>query len=633
MVQEKLEMKDSTTYEKICKIFGKIPIPPWETLRVKYKECIEFANLEITPEQAFSTSIFVPLLLSTILLLTFYVTNTLSFSTIFFAISISLLTFYYLLQYPIHYSKIFRVKASSEMMLAIIYMTVSMKISPNLERAVKFAAENLRGPLALDLKKMLWKVYADRSHSFEYYFDKFIEKWKVENSEFSEALDLIKSSLTQSPENAEKMLDQAVNTMTSGTKERMKKYVLELNTPLTLINSLGILLPILALTLVPIASMFIGELFHPLFLVLIYNIFLPVFVYLFAMGYLERVPYSWRGIEISKKYTKIEFIVPFLITIPLLSFSILKLVNIQEKFSLEVLAFSTLLVVSLFLGIFSYFFIYSYRRKKIREEISLMEDEFSIVLFRIGQKISSGLPIEIAIEEVVSKSRQFKITKFFQKILFNIRNLGMSLERAIFDEKEGAIKDYPSYLIENVMRAVLSISKRGSFAGARAMIIISTYLKNLKDVEMTLREVTAETTSTLELQGMLLAPLATGIVISLSALILKIGVGLGNVFTKLANQFSVPGLTGIGSTAIFSLWSVENSIPFYIFELIVGVYLIEVILIIGSFVSFIKFGDDKVMRSYTIARFLFFSILIFPFASLGIYKIFEGLINFEMFLT
>ncbi len=626
-------MKDSTTYEKICKIFGKIPIPPWETLRVKYKECIEFANLEITPEQAFSTSIFVPLLLSTILLLTFYVTNTLSFSTIFFAISISLLTFYYLLQYPIHYSKIFRVKASSEMMLAIIYMTVSMKISPNLERAVKFAAENLRGPLALDLKKMLWKVYADRSHSFEYYFDKFIEKWKVENSEFSEALDLIKSSLTQSPENAEKMLDQAVNTMMSGTKERMKKYVLELNTPLTLINSLGILLPILALTLVPIASMFMGELFHPLFLVLIYNIFLPVFVYLFAMGYLERVPYSWRGIEISKKYAKIEFIVPFLITIPLLSFSILKLVNIQEKFSLEVLAFSTLLVVSLFLGIFSYFFIYSYRRKKIREEISLMEDEFSIVLFRIGQKISSGLPIEIAIEEVVSKSRQFKITKFFQKILFNIKNLGMSLERAIFDEKEGAIKDYPSYLIENVMRAVLSISKRGSFAGARAMIIISTYLKNLKDVEMTLREVTAETTSSLELQGMLLAPLATGIVISLSALILKIGVGLENVFTKLANQFSVPGLTGIGSTAIFSLWSVENSIPFYIFELIVGVYLIEVILIIGSFVSFIKFGDDKVMRSYTIARFLFFSILIFPFASLGIYKIFEGLINFEMFLT
>ncbi len=626
-------MKDSTTYEKICKIFGKIPIPPWKTLRVKYKECIEFANLEITPEQAFSTSIFVPLLLSTILLLTFYVTNTLSFSTIFFAISISLLTFYYLLQYPIHYSKIFRVKASSEMMLAIIYMTVSMKISPNLERAVKFAAENLRGPLALDLKKMLWKVYADRSHSFEYYFDKFIEKWKVENSEFSEALDLIKSSLAQPPENAEKMLDQAVNTMTSGTKERMKKYVLELNTPLTLINSLGILLPILALTLVPIASMFIGELFHPLFLVLIYNIFLPVFVYLFAMGYLERVPYSWRGIEISKKYTKIEFIVPFLITIPLLSFSILKLVNIQEKFSLEVLAFSTLLVVSLFLGIFSYFFIYSYRRKKIREEISLMEDEFSIVLFRIGQKISSGLPIEIAIEEVVSKSRQFKITKFFQKILFNIRNLGMSLERAIFDEKEGAIKDYPSYLIENVMRAVLSISKRGSFAGARAMIIISTYLKNLKDAEMTLREVTAETTSTLELQGMLLAPLATGIVISLSALILKIGVGLGNVFTKLANQFSLPGLTGMGSTAIFSLWSVESSIPFYIFELIVGVYLIEVILIIGSFVSFIKFGDDKVMRSYTIARFLFFSIFIFPFASLGIYKIFEGLINFEMFLT
>jgi hypothetical protein len=39
------------------------------------------------------------------------------------------------------------------------YVVMSMKIVPNMEKAVHFAAENSNRPLARDLRKMLWNLH------------------------------------------------------------------------------------------------------------------------------------------------------------------------------------------------------------------------------------------------------------------------------------------------------------------------------------------------------------------------------------------------------------------------------------------------------------------------------------------
>ncbi|MCD6371303.1 MAG: hypothetical protein J7L39_01130 [Candidatus Aenigmarchaeota archaeon] len=641
MIEEKFLIEEGkpTFYEKLCRTFGILPIKPWKSLNEKYEKAIKFSHLRINSSQAFSTAILFPTLLFFSLLLVSILGNFFSSTSLIIFISVSLLSFYYLANYPIHYAKVFRVKASSEMILAIIYMVVSMKISPNLENAIKFAAKNLRGPLAKDLKKIIWKIYTSKEYSLDECYNELIEKWKVENSEFAEALDLIRSSLVQSPERAEKTLDEAVDVIVRGTTEKMKSYVLELNTPITIINALGILLPILGMTFLPVVSIFMPDLLNSGILILSYNLFLPSFVYFLSRNYLEKIPYTFVEINVDKHPNikdkkKLELLVPFLI-FPLTIFSAYKLLVLGIGFSFEVLLYSTLLATFIFLGFFLYFFISSQLRRKLRNEIMKIEREFSVVLFNLGQRIKSGVPIETALEDVVEKSKQLNISKFFRKILYNIRTFGMGLERAIFDEKYGAIKEYPSALIENVMKAVVEISRRGSMVGARAMIMISTYLKNVKDVEITLRETTAETTSTLEMQGMLLAPLATGIVVSLAAIIMKIMIELGIVMERMMERLSSSyGLLGTFSGSIlFSLANLEKATPFPVFELIISIYLLEVAILVGIFVSFIKYGDDKVMRNYTIARFLLFSMTIFPIGAILIYKVFESFIEFGGLFT
>lgn len=61
--------------------------------------------------------------------------------------------FYYLYSLPFSIATTFRIKAASEMVLGVLYMSIAMKVIPNLEYAIKFAGENLTGPLARDFKK------------------------------------------------------------------------------------------------------------------------------------------------------------------------------------------------------------------------------------------------------------------------------------------------------------------------------------------------------------------------------------------------------------------------------------------------------------------------------------------------
>jgi hypothetical protein len=174
-LKENLKVKKLSFYERACRFSEKIlPIPPWKGLRDKYKEAIDFSHLKITPQGAFSIAVlaalvvlFVPLILSIIL-------GYLSLSLSALIIVFSALAFYYAYDYPMHYSVIFRIRASEEMVLSIVYMSIAMRVTPNLENAIKFASENLSGPLATDLRQLMWDVYTRKYDSMSEALDGFL---------------------------------------------------------------------------------------------------------------------------------------------------------------------------------------------------------------------------------------------------------------------------------------------------------------------------------------------------------------------------------------------------------------------------------------------------------------------------
>src|SRR3989338_7813200 len=111
-------------YEKWCKSLGNIiKLKVSEKDAVKIKKYLDIAHLDIEPWQALGLGGMV-------------------FLTIFAAVFF----FYYANGYPQRLANKWRLKASSQMVPAILYVVVYMRHTSNLEKAIDFASRNLQYP-------------------------------------------------------------------------------------------------------------------------------------------------------------------------------------------------------------------------------------------------------------------------------------------------------------------------------------------------------------------------------------------------------------------------------------------------------------------------------------------------------
>lgn len=638
-LEENFKERKMSSYEKLCNFSEKlIPIDPWKELDGMYKDAIKFSHMNITSRGAFALSILSTILAFLLVLIPSYILGILSFGMFIGAIIFATVVFYYAYDYPLHYSTVFRIKASEEMVLSIVYMTIALRVTPNLENAVKFAADNMSGPLATDLRQLQWDVYTRKYDSMFVALDSFMDKWKMENREYAEAVYLIRNSISESTNRREATLGEAVNVVLNGSKERMKHYSQELNTPVTVINAMGITLPIIGLVFFPILGIFLQEMVQPIFIAVGYNIVLPITVYWMMRSVLEKRPYSFHQPDMSmhpdfqkKSIINRPLLYSFLILAPLIiigSYGIYTNLTISTdcvkdcfKTQQTNLLLSSIVV---FIGMacsYSFYNIYStYYKLKARREIVDIESEFKEALFQLGKQLQRGIPIEKALEKMTDNIKDMTISKMFKVILNNIKVFGMTMDQAVFDKKYGAISYYPSRTILAIMKAVVEISKRGMGVMSRALLSISQYLKGVHTVEEELRDMMNEVTSSMRIQALILAPLTSGVVIALSASIMVMLLGFGEILEKMQTGMgSGPG-GALGGGILGSIISLDEMIPIWIFQLVVGIYLIEVVSMLASFLSKIEYGEEKLMRGYTIGKMVIIASAIYVIVSLTVYS-------------
>ena len=632
-LKEEVDVKKLSFYEKICSIAGRIlPISPPKFLDKKYREAIEFSHLKITPKQTFSLTI-----LSTFLVLAIpsAIAVILGFTdAILLSLVLGFITFFYLYDYPSHYSTLFKIRATSEMVLSILYITISMRISPNIENAIKFVATNLRGPLAWDFKQIIWDVYTRKYDSMSEALDGFILKWKKDNEEFTQALGLIKLSSFESQAKLERSLDEAVELILNGTKERMEHFAQELRTPVTVLNALGILLPILALVFLPIIGIFLQDAIKPFWLVVGYDIILPFIIYIMMKYYLDKRPYTFHHPDISshprfsreKTYGK-PFVLGMITAVLPTAVGLFLMSQSTELFSFNLLLYSMLVTWGISGGIVIYTLLSTTKKLGMRNEVVQIESEFAEGLFQLGTQLTRGIPLEKAMKDVTPRIRELKISKFFNMILYNIETFGMTLEQAVLNKQTGAIRYYPSQTIEAVMKAIVEISKRGMGVVANAMITISKYLKDSHKVQENLKETMGETTSTMEIQAFLLAPLASGIVVALAAMIMQMLLHLRQSLESLQAQLFSGGPVGVaGGGVLSSVINLNQIIPTHFFQLIVGVYMIEIVGMLAVFLSAMNNGEESLLRKFNLGKTLGLATVIYSVTLIGVYLMFQSII-------
>jgi len=651
-------------YERWCNTLGSfIKLKPSKKDEERVAKYIKIAHLNIEPWQALTLGIMSFL---TIFMLAVFISVAFmllgdgldSFPVPFFILSVilSLAVFYLVNSFPARLANKWRLKASSQMVPAILYVVVYMRHTPNLERAIAFAAKHLDYPLSLDFKKIFYDVEVGKFSSMNESLDNYLEVWRDYSSEFIEGFHLIQSSLFE-PDNSRRILtlEKALQVVLDGVYDKMLKFTHNVRSPLTNVYMLGVVLPTLGLALLPLASAMVGEIirwYHVLFL---FNIVIPIMVFymtdkvllLRPGGHGETTLLSrnplYAKYKSSSHYTK-----AFLICFPLIFLSLLPLIfgytpipgylGLESDYTFEQLGLGifgseqlfgfathdTLGFVgpfgfgALILGMFfplgiALFFWMSFNGKTkdiIKERIKTkqLEKEFNNSLFQLGNRVGNGVPPELVFGKIAESSRGLVTEDFFRRVNYNIRQMGMGVEAAIFDKTRGAISYYPSDLISTSMRVLIESSKKGLRVAAVSLMSISEYIKNMDKITSRLRDMLAEIISDMKSNMTFLAPLLSGIVVGLAAMITAILMKLDIV--ALLGDSDISGFGG-NLTDLLSMFNYTQMIPPYFLQIIVGVYLIQIIFILTRSLVIIDSGDDKLEQTSKTGKNLLMGVLLY----------------------
>lgn len=648
-------------YERLCNFCERIiQIKPSKAKEEFLQEAINIAHLNITPSGAISFALLIPLLVILIgALASFIIFN--SFFYIFFFIFFGVAIIGSFMRIPEFLANRWRLKASNQMVLCIFYVVTYMRHTSNLELAIEFAAEHLTPPLALDLKKVIWDVETGKFESVRESLDAYIDSWKKWNPEFVESMRLVESSLFEASEDRRiNALDKALDVILDGTYEKMLHFAHNLKSPLTMLHMLGIILPILGLVILPLIVNFLGGVkwYH---LATIYNITLPFIVYYLSKGVLSKRPTGHGEVDITEQNPELKKQKNFTIKVGKLElglnplwiggivFIILLLVGLSPilihmlnpefditifdgkfqllgykkgtykdigPFGLGAALISLFITLSFGLGIGIYYRLSSKDIISVRERTKTLEEQFASALFQLGNRLGDGLPAEIAISDVADSVRGTIPSKFFGLVAMNIRRLGMGVRDAIFNPRYGAILYFPSNIIESSMKVLVESIKKGPVIAAQALMNVSRYIKEIHKVNERLKDLMADVISSMTTQIKFLTPVIAGIVVGITSMVTTILERL-NLQMKQLGPEAVGG--GLGTlTELFG-----EGIPTYYFQIIVGVYVVEIIYILTVLSNGIQNGSDKLSERFLLGENLIRSTMIYTIVALFVMLLFN----------
>lgn len=568
---------------------------------------------------------------------------------------------YYLMRYPISLMKSMRIQASSQVVLAILYMVISMRISPNLERALKFTSSNITGVLSWDMRKLLWDIEMGRYYSANEALIDYVAKWKPENEEFSESLRLIMESQRQVPEKGKKTLDEALRVVLEGTRDRMKHYAQDLQMPVTVIHMMGIVLPILGSVMAPMAAIFMADLITPWHFILAYDVVLPITLIWFINNTLSKRPVTFSKIDVSHHpnippkgcftiktgksrvsvpVLPIALLVGMMLIVPSVMYfyehpdylippqeidddGMVTNIDVEDPDPLLSLIMSLLGIIGVAVAMVIFFIGSNIQRTRVEDSVYKMESEFELALFQLGNRVSGGTPLEIAIDKANEDVKDMEISKMFQITLRNMRSFNMTFEQALMNPQSGALRFYPSVLIRNVMRTITDTAKKGTQFASESMLTVSRYLKNVRETQEYMRTLLSETTSSMQFQAYAMAPMVTGLIVAMSQVIIQIMGFLG----RRLNDMGFDDAFAIDASKILGT---SSSVSATMFQFIMGIYLIEVIIILAMFITKVDRGDDKAMQWSLAGKMLIVSIIIYAMVAVGSSMMFGDMIEGAM---
>ena len=635
-------------FEKLCngaeKIL-KIEASPKDIARIE--PSMKLAHLAITPSSVFSLSYLFAIVILVVSVIAFVFTFNIAVILIGLFSALGLL--FYIPTIPKTILTAWRARASDQLVLAVLYTVIYMEHTPNIEQAIKFVAEHMSPPISLDFMKILWDLESKVYSSAQDALNDYTATWRGWDDEFVDSMNLVESSLYEGVEERRRdILDKAVDVILEGTQDHMLTFAHNMQSPIESLHMLGVVLPVMGLVMLPMVSAFMGATIRPEVLILLYDILLPITV--FAIGYsvLQTRPAGSDETDIYKfiqaKYAKpavklgrfslnispkiLGLLTGILIGLPAMIYftQIYRLPAAQFYDALfsQIGIFASIdIIAAIGIGLGVYYWWSVNHLIKLKKSIETMEQAFASSAFQLGERLEEHVPVELAFSKVAEEEKS-EVSKLYRIVDYNIRQMGMSLKSAIFDEKNGALAFFPSATIRSAMSILVESSKKSPEIVGHSMLTISKYLQAVHRVGERLKDLLADTTSSMQMQVKIFIPVIAGIVVGLAALTTQILKNLGSQLQNL-NTISPEGAPPIAGTGLTDIFQIKSMIPPATFQLIVGVYVIELTIVLSIILTSVIFGHDKIEEKHALGINLIMATVFYVIITMAVVILFGAL--------
>ncbi|MDI6883763.1 MAG: type II secretion system F family protein [Hadesarchaea archaeon] len=462
-------------------------------------------------------------------------------------------------------------KATGEAPTLVGYLTMAMKLTPNLERAASFAGEQLDGQMGQELKQKISEGHLRLHSGADEGLSKFAKRWEQACPELDRSIYLIRSSVNERTKDSRmRTLNRAFGLVLQGARERMRGFASSIYLPTLVIYSMGVLLPLVFVVILPVLSVInihVG-LVHVL---IIYCFLLPLLVYMLSNQVLSRRPATLQPPKVPFQPNQPRaLLIAVAVSIPLPALGLA--IKVPPDIGVLTVLWGGVL------GIVTYLFLTSARAFKRREEIVQMEGEFCDALVQLGNRVSEGRPAEDALEHVAGTMHGSKLGQVFEEASANVRLGGMGLRAALFDDRRGALRFVHSGMIRGTLKMLVDLIERSTSAAGDAILQTAEHLRELRGVEVEIRRSMGEVVTSMRSVALFFAPLVTSVAARMQGL--------------LSSKTASTGFLG----------STEVSPPAFL--LVLGIYIVLLTAILINYAVEIELGEDRLAKRVAIASAL-----------------------------
>ncbi len=511
-------------------------------------------------------------------------------------ITIPLAVFLFIVNYPESLAKRLELESFGSAPEMVNYMAMSMELTPSLDRALQFAAENSTGPMARELEALVWRIQTREYPSTEKALATYAMELEGENEELRSAIyNLLSAAKESDPESMGSNLQRATAMIMTGTRHRVEEYSASLSTPATVLFALGILLPMVLGSLIPMMS-FGGfdsgsqsnSSWSTTFVLsfLLMDLIFPTIALLYSRNILSRRPGIYSFLipdNASDIFPRLPvFIAAVCITTILswLTFTGTGFWGHQE--SISVLLFIVGISISLW-----YLIRTAGSRKSRLRELEGLENQMPDMLFQIGSRMAEGLAIERALEEVGQSMDGTQAGDFLLGLVNGLGRSGRGLEEYLFSDDGGIMPPHPSRKLKATMRLMVEASKKNPETAGKLLMSMSNHMRELSKTDRELKVKMRATIDSMRNTALFFAPVIMGVTVGLYHL-------LNSTFEEMQGQ---------------------EGMPDFLFVSVMGTYLLLTVAIIIVFCSGIEKGRSRWRED--LAFSLPVSAMIFSISSLG----------------